>query len=297
MEKVLVLLSTYNGEKYLPEQLASLLNQKNVDLHVLVRDDGSKDKTIDYLASLSDLRVDYYIGENKRAVGSFLDLIQKAPVDYDYYAFCDQDDVWLEDKLEAAVFQLNELDERKPALYYSGQIITDDKLDVLYRHNLDTKRSIKANCIFNQMAGCTAVFNRTLLQELQKYSPKNIYGHDVWCYRVCAALDGNIVVDSEGKILYRQHGDNVVGLQNGIKGKIRRIKDYIFKYNASSYAKEVLKGYSNRLTSEWKDFFENIAEANSSLRGRIRVLTDSQITFNSFTLRVIFLIKVLIGKL
>lgn len=297
MDKVLILLSTYNGEKYLPELFTSVLNQKSVDIHILVRDDGSEDNTIKYLKSLSDSRIDYYIGENKRAVGSFLELIQKAPLDYDYYAFCDQDDVWLEDKMETAILQLNKLDASKPALYYSGQIITDDKLTILYRHDLDTKRSVKANCIFNQMAGCTAVFNMVLLKELKKYTPTNIYGHDVWCYRVCAALGGNIVVESIGHILYRQHDDNVVGLQNGIRGKIKRIKDYIFKYNASSYATEILRGYSDQLMPEWKEYFEKIANSNDSLKIRLKMMMDSQIIFNSLSLKIIFIIKLLIRKL
>lgn len=297
MDKVLILLSTYNGEKYLPELIASLLEQKDVDLHVLVRDDGSKDDTLPYLETIADERVEYYIGQNKRAVGSFLELIQKASLDYDYYAFADQDDVWQKDKVSTAVHKLSSVESKKPSLYYSGQIITDSNLNVLYKHNLDTKRSVKANCIFNQMAGCTAVFNRTLLQELQKYSPKNIYGHDVWCYRVCAALNGNIVVDSEGKILYRQHGDNVVGLQSGLKGKWKTACDYIFKYNASSYAKEILNGYSEQLDEKWKLFFENISRSNSSVKHRMNILKDSEIEFNSFILKIIFYIKVLLKKL
>lgn len=297
MDKVLILLSTYNGEKYLPALIASLLKQKDVDLHILVRDDGSKDNTIPYLKTIADKRVEYYIGQNKRAVGSFLELIQKAPLDYDYYAFADQDDVWQEDKISTAVRKLSSVESKKPALYYSGQIITDSDLNVLYKHNLDTKRSVKANCVFNQMAGCTAVFNKFLLQELQKYSPKNIYGHDVWCYRVCAALDGNIIVDSEGKIFYRQHGDNAVGLQSGLKGKCKTARDYIFKYNASSYAEEILNGYSEQLDERWKLFFENISQSNSSVKHRMNILKDSEIDFNSFVLKIIFYIKVLLKKL
>lgn len=297
MEKVLILLSTYNGEKYLPELLTSLLNQRGVDLHILIRDDGSKDNTIAYLKTVADRRVEFYIGENKRAVGSFLELIQKAPLSYDYYAFCDQDDVWLEDKVSTAVGRLNKVESNRPSLYYTGQIITDRNLKVLYKHNLDTQRSIKANCIFNQMAGCTAVFNDALLQELKKYTPQNIYGHDVWCYRVCAALGGNIIVESEGKILYRQHEDNVVGLQRGIRGKLKTVQDYIFKYNASSYAREILEGYLKELSDEWIVFLQKIVDSNTSFGTRVQMLIDSSICFNSGMLRTIFTIKVLLKKL
>ncbi len=297
MKKVLILLSTYNGEKYLPELIESLLSQKGTELHILVRDDGSKDGTAAYLKKIKDSRVQYYIGENKRAVGSFLELIQKAPLEYDYYAFCDQDDVWLEDKVATAVDQLNDLDAEKPSLYYSGQIITDSELNVLYHHTLDTQRSYKANSIFIQMAGCTAVFNKALLSELKKYVPENIFGHDGWCYRVCAALKGNIIVDSKGKILYRQHGDNVVGLQGGIKGKLKRAKSYIFQHRLSVYAQEILKGYDSQLDENWRSFLQNITQSNSSFKARMCLLKDKEIVFHSASLRMIFILKVILRKM
>lgn len=297
MEKVLILLSTYNGEKYLPELMTSLLAQKGVDFNILIRDDGSKDNTSAYLQTIKDERVEFYIGSNKGATESFLELIQNASLDYDYYAFCDQDDYWLEDKLYTAINKINVLDNNKPLLYYSGQIITDTNLNVLYNHNLDTTRSIKANCIFNQMAGCTAVFNNVLLQELKKYSPKNIYGHDVWCYRVCAALNGDIIVDSEGKILYRQHDKNVVGIKKGVIGKVRTAYNYIFKYNASSYAKEILNGYYEQLNIQWIEFLNNISLSNTSFKFRIKIIMDPEIYFNNIFLKYIFYIKLFLRKL
>jgi hypothetical protein len=147
------------------------------------------------------------------------------------------------------------------------------------------------------MAGCTAVFNQALLQALKKYIPKNVYGHDVWCYRVCAALGGNIVVDSEGRILYRQHGDNVVGLQNGWKGKVIRAKEYIFKYNASSYAEELLAGYADELSDEWVEFLKLIVSSNKSLKLKHQLLKCNAVIFNNKYLRLLFIIKVLIGKI
>ncbi len=297
MKKVLILLSTYNGEKYLPELIKSLLNQKGIYLNILIRDDGSRDGTVAYLKEIKDNRVEYYIGENKRAVGSFLELIQKVPSEYDYYAFCDQDDVWQEDKVVTAVNKLSGFAPEKPSLYYSGQIITDGELNVLYHHRLAVNRSIKANCIFNQLAGCTAVFNQALLMKMKEYVPEHIYGHDVWCYRVCAALKGNIIVESEGKILYRQHGDNVVGLKSGIKGKLHNMKDYIFKYNASSYARELLKGYDGQLDDEWRAFLQRLTQANHSFRSRFRLLTDKGIRFHSAALRITYIVKVILRKM
>ncbi len=297
MKKVLVLLSTYNGEKYLNEQMMSLINQKEVDLDVLIRDDGSQDGTIKYLRELKDERINFWEGENKGVVGSFFELIQRASDKYDFYAFCDQDDVWLEDKISKAVDNLKKFDKSIPSLYYSGQIIVDERMNILYEHNLDIKRSVEANCIFNQMAGCTAVFNNKLLQKLKEYTPSGIYGHDVWCYRVCAALEGNIVVDSKGYILYRQHCNNAVGMRNGVKGKLHRAQKYIFKYSSSDYAREILTGYGEQISERWEKFLSTICYSNCSWQAKYYLINNKNIRFNSGLLRMLFVIKVLTGNM
>ncbi len=295
MNKILILLSTYNGEKYIEEQINSLLAQNNVELDILIRDDKSTDGTIEFLSGLNNEHIKYYLGENKGAVSSYLDLIESASLDYDFYAFCDQDDVWQVDKLESAVAHIGRLEG--PALYYSGQTIVDEKLNIICEHRLNIKRSVYANCIFNQMAGCTAVFNRELLKQLKKYYPEGIYGHDVWCYRVCAAIGGNIFAEETGHILYRQHGNNVVGLQEGLKGKLQRAKKYIFKYNASSYAREIINGYAEQMSKEQYSYFENIKNAPNSLKAKINLLKNNKIIFSDLSLRILFIIKVILGKM
>ena len=102
-EKVLVLMSTYNGEQYLQQQIDSIITQKNVDVELLVRDDGSTDKTIDILKDYQQKGLlSYYAGENLKPQLSFLHLLRHAP-ECKYYAFADQDDVWLEDKLSSGI--------------------------------------------------------------------------------------------------------------------------------------------------------------------------------------------------
>lgn len=298
MDKILVLLSTYNGEKYLINQLESITRQQSVIVDILIRDDGSKDSTVELLEKYSqNTQIKYYVVSNQGAVRSFLELIKVAPLDYTYYAFCDQDDVWENDKLISAVQMMSDFSSETPILYYSGQKITDENLNVMFNHVLDKERSVFANFIFNQMAGCTAVFNRRLLQELKKYTPQNIYGHDVWCYKLCVALCGNIVIESEGHILYRQHGNNVVGLQNSILGKLKRIDDYINKYNASSYASELIKGYGGVISAEWLEYLHLICDSNTSIKAKILLLKDKKIQFHSKLLRGLFIVKTFLGKM
>ena len=109
MEKVCVLMSTYNGEKYLKEQLDSILNQNSIIVDILIRDDGSTDKTLNILDEYNKKynNIRYYTGENLKSAKSFLDLLFTAG-EYDYYSFSDQDDVWDRDKLLVAVSKLKE---------------------------------------------------------------------------------------------------------------------------------------------------------------------------------------------
>lgn len=130
MKTVMVLLSTYNGEKYLKEQIDSVLSQKNVNVNILVRDDGSYDETKTILQKYQDEgKLKWYTGNNLKATYSFLDLLHNTPK-ADYYAFCDQDDVWNENKLIMAINKLENLPKYKPALYTGRLNITDSELNI-----------------------------------------------------------------------------------------------------------------------------------------------------------------------
>lgn len=111
-------MTTYNGEKYLKEQLDSLLKQVGVSVKILVRDDGSTDQTKSILDTYQKKGlIDWYCGEHLNAPRGFLDLINRAP-NADYYAFCDQDDVWDSDKLFIAVNLLSQYDDKLPLLKF-----------------------------------------------------------------------------------------------------------------------------------------------------------------------------------
>lgn len=126
MRNILVLMSTYNGEKYLKEQIDSILAQKNVEVTIRVRDDGSTDGTIRILEEYQKCgKLNWYSSTNMGPAKSFLDLVYNAPLKYDYYAFCDQDDYWKEDKLYKAIERLEHFDD-KPALYHCELEIVDE---------------------------------------------------------------------------------------------------------------------------------------------------------------------------
>ena len=211
MKKVLVLLSTYNGEKYLNEQLESIFAQKGVKVSVLARDDGSNDSTPTILENWkSSHSLLWYTGKNIKPARSFLDLIDNAQ-GYDYYALCDQDDYWLCDKLETAVLAL---EANTAELYYSPTTLVNENLDkinqIAYpKQDFDFYQSI----MYNHFSGCTMVFNEKLRKLIAKSMPKSIVMHDWWIILLCKAAGLKTVYGKESKILYRQHGNNSVGLK------------------------------------------------------------------------------------
>lgn len=169
--KVQIFLSTYNGERYLKAQIDSLLNQQDVEVGILVRDDGSTDRTCEILKQYEEQgKLQFYKGCNLGYAESFLDLI-KQDVYADYYAFCDQDDVWLSTKLICAVQKINDEshDLEKPLLYASALQRVDKNLNRLSIQNFrNLKLSLGAEFTRHRLAGCSFVFNNTLRNLIKK---------------------------------------------------------------------------------------------------------------------------------
>ena len=226
MKKVLVLLSTYNGEKYLKEQIDSVLAQKNTDVSILVRDDGSTDKTLEILEKYKkDGKLEWYTGKNLKPAKSFLNLVRCAETTYDYYAFCDQDDFWYSDKISEAIYEMEKEPTMLPKLCYCNIELVDKNR----RHLDDRKISNRCN-FFDEMLltycvpGCTMVFNRNLLDIVKKHMPTKITMHDCWIYFVCVAVGGRIYSTESIGIQYRQHGGNVIGTNHiSVKNKFKMI--------------------------------------------------------------------------
>ena len=122
-KNVLVLMSTYNGEKYLREQLDSILKSTGVEVNVLVRDDGSTDSTVDILKEYtSSGKLSYYVDKNVGPAQSFRNLVEACDKNYFAYAYADQDDIWGEEKLFVAVSEISDAEKEKvgPILWYCG---------------------------------------------------------------------------------------------------------------------------------------------------------------------------------
>lgn len=235
MKKVQVLLSSYNGEKYIKEQLDSILSQTWTNLEILVRDDGSTDGTTSILKEYADNnKIKLELGKNVGFIKSFLWLVKHAD-NADYYAYSDQDDVWFSDKISMAVEKLEkemtaEKDNNLPILYFSNYDFYDEKLNFIsHAYDLDgTKKPTFRNCLVDCMPlGFNSVFNNVAREMIANNIPNHSCGHDWWTYMVCQGM-GKVIYDNRPTVKYRRTGNNVSpGGADFIKHQIWRIKKFL----------------------------------------------------------------------
>lgn len=227
--RVSVLMSTYQGERFVRQQLESILSQLPPHGQIIVRDDGSRDGTADAVAALDDPRVTLIRGSNLGFGRSFLTLLARVPADADMVMFSDQDDVWLPDKIERAWRHLGELGNQA-GLYGSAQMLVDTALRPLQPTPPWPRAPSLANALTeNIITGCTAALNRPAVALLQRAGvPDGVYFHDWWLYLVVSAF-GTVVYDSQPSLLYRQHGGNVIGHGAGWIGRQRGVLRYLLR--------------------------------------------------------------------
>lgn len=226
---VAILLSTYNGQKYLVEQLDSFLLQSFTNWYLYVSDDGSTDNTLDLLESYCEKlqgRLMIFSGPRKGFGENFLSLINRPEIEADYFAYSDQDDVWKQDKLARAIAWHQSQPVDKPALYGSTTTLVDQDMNVIGASVLFKKPFCFANALIQNVApGNTMVCNRVtrdLLREIGLNS--GVIAHDWLTYMVTSGCGGNVFIDPLSAILYRQHGGNLIGSNSGISAKWVRIK-------------------------------------------------------------------------
>nr|WP_294693530.1 glycosyltransferase [uncultured Blautia sp.] len=246
MDKICVLMSTYNGEKYLIEQIESILTQKDVEVTLVVRDDGSSDSTISILNEYQEQGKLSLISDNCNLgpACSFMKLLYGAE-DFAYYAFADQDDIWRSEKLITAIAMIKD-NEDVPALYCSNQWILEEGKIKGLRFTHKEHGIVQAIC-GNVFSGCTMVFNKKLFDILKQVNNRPSIDvlktrmHDTWVIAV-AECTGVVVYDENSYIEYRIHENNTVGLK---KGKIKRLKCRIINKNyrngRSKLAAELIK--------------------------------------------------------
>lgn len=301
--KIIILMSTYNGEKYLREQIESILalNTENMKIDILVRDDGSEDRTKAILQNYAEKnkQIKWYSGENKGPAKSFIELLNKAK-GYDFYAFCDQDDVWKKDKIKVAIDKMQYTIE-KPTLYFSAVDIVDQNLNKIMKKKWDINFSIENSFIINPAMGCTMILNDKLKKIIcEKDLDFNIEMHDSWIYRVGQSINANIIYDDNSYILYRQHGNNVMGYNVNVS--LRKKLSYFLKKRPKylgKIAEMILFYYENLIDDENKKVLSDIINLSQkhTLKNMKIILSNKNFSTNNKRLDIKFKYDVIFNRI
>lgn len=303
MKKIIVLMSTYNGELYLEEQLQSIINQKFVDnsytVEILVRDDGSKDRTIDILKKYKKKGLlNYYAGENIGWQKSYWHLLKYAN-DADYYAFSDQDDVWFSDKLSRAVERL--LHEGDiPLLYFSDTIRTDKDLHPLKEKKRKPLNFPSISLMVWPPQGCTSVFNCTARRHMIEYDMEkyHVEAHDALAGQIISLL-GKVIYDKQPSMFYRIHEQNTIAgtkQREFIKRTWRFLSDW--EHITSKCAGDLEKVYQDGLAGNSNiHYLHEVAHYRENISNTLRFLNDKAFRIGEFKHDLFLFIKILARKL
>lgn len=229
--KVLVLLPTYNGSRFVEKQIDSILNQSDVNVEILIYDDSSCDNTPDILSSYSDVRISLLpnlkkISTTNSAAVSFYSLILSIPdrKDYAFVALADQDDIWLRTKLSRSIFSLR----KHNASAYSSSVLafwSSGRIQHIRKH----RKASAFNSIYESAGpGCTYVLSRELIQQFKSHIQAHLQDymklafHD-WSIYAFAMNNGfNWFIDPSSTLLYRQHQSNSFGSRSSLPQLLKR---------------------------------------------------------------------------
>ena len=278
-KRVAILLCTYNGSRFLDEQLASIAAQDYPNWTLVVSDDGSTDGTLAVLeawrATLHTPRLTLVQGPARGFVANFLSFITNPLVVADCYAFADQDDVWETDKISRAVTWLDTVDPTVPGLYCARTRLVDSENREIGLSPLFAQKPSFANALVQSIAGGnTMVFNeatRCLLRDACVGS--GVVSHDWWLYMVVTGCGGRIHYDPCPTVRYRQHSDNLVGANRHWRDRLGRIRE-LFRGRFRTWGDQhvsALEKFRLRLTLENRAILQSFAVARN--QGLLRRLT------------------------
>ena len=277
MNKIAILLAVYNGEKYLENQLDSIVNQSFTNWKLYIRDDGSSDKSVqlikEYISRYpSKIQL---ITDNQQNLGScnnFFRLLQSVE-NSEFYMFADQDDVWNKNKIEVSLNSILKIEIsekfKKPILLHTDLEVVDTNLNQISSsfwkyQQMDVKNTNSYNnlLIQNIVTGCTVIFNHKL-KEKMRFLPDNVFVHDWWIALV-ASVFGRIDFIEDKTLKYRQHINNVEGAKKS--GNIHFVKR-LLKLNEVEnglkksvfQAKVFLEMYKDKMTSEQIECFTDFS--------------------------------------
>ena len=296
---ITVLLASYNGERYIEQQLDSLLEQTYGDFKILISDDGSKDGTLgiikDYIKRYPN-KICLLEGEpTGSAKKNFMKLLNAC--NSEYMMFCDQDDYWNKEKIEITYKKMQELEAKRsglPLLVHTDLFVADAGLNIIsesffeYQKISPDRNKLENVLVQNNVTGCTVMINKRLADMLKAKTPQKYIMHD-WWINIIATAFGTVDYINQPTMYYRQHSDNEVGAKNAtgmdfLVSKIKNIgkvkKNY---YDSFSQAKSFAELYKNELSAEQLEIVNAFASlADKNMISKINTINKYGFKKNTF---------------
>ena len=300
--KILVLMSTYNGERYIKEQIDSIISQEKVKVELLIRDDGSNDSTLEILEEYANNfdNIRYWSGGNVGFVNSFSELMKKALDCYstaDYYAFVDQDDVWHSSKLWNACVKLAKYDNSKPCLYQSNSIvINSDGIEQGEFISVDINKFKRgSSMIFGTVQGCGMVFNKAAVYTYNRIPPQKSW-HDRWLYLICFYL-GTSIYDPTPQFYYRIHNNNTLACNVPWYENLKKqVKGFLKHPLHQVMAEEFYLKFYSELSDEDKKIFSVYLSYRYNLLSKAKLIFSSNFKYPYPKGYPLYLLKIILGR-
>ena len=222
--RVCIVLCTKDGGKYLAQQLDSL-TMSSIELDIYVNDDNSTDNTLKILKKFSHKIKQVTERNYGSAAKNFIGTLQSIKNDYDFYAFCDQDDIWHENKIELALDEISKKPQTEPSLYCSRTKLVDENGRAIgYSPNFKKIPCFQNALVQSIAGGNTMLFNKRTKELLDCVDiSKKIVSHDWLTYLLVSSQNGYIYYDAIPHIEYRQHSKNIIGSNNNFFAKLKRL--------------------------------------------------------------------------
>ena len=260
MKKIAIILSTYNGEKFLKEQIDSILNQTYKAFDLIIRDDGSKDTSVNIIEEYikNNANIKLIKEENVGFIKSFYKLLEYAE-DYDYYCFADQDDYWENEKLEFLINELMKVDSNLPGLVYSDSDYYDENMNFIKKGHTNRKASFENSLVECVSQGMTMMINKKTRDLVVQNKSSNSIFHDQWCYMICSGL-GEVKYVPKALVRYRRLDNSVTAEGRGIISVYKwRIKKLLFGKGLKKFKTQIL---------DYKELFDkDLEEEKQKLLG------------------------------
>lgn len=303
--KVVILLATKNGGAFIQEQIDSYWNQTYANWELVVSDDGSTDDTIKILHEFAKRVPQRVVVQQGPQIGfwqNFASLVRSDDIDGDMFAFSDQDDVWFPEKLANAVSWFESRPSDQPALYFTRTELMEEGGAPIGFSPLYTRAPSFQNALVQNIGGGnTMVFNRAARLALLSTPPEvTLVSHDWWTYQIVTGVGGLAYYDPRPSLKYRQHGNNLVGSNIGLKARLIRMKAFgsgrVASWNDLNL--KMLSGVRASFTRRNLATLDDFAEARgASLLRRLHLIRRSGVYRQSTIENIGLLVGALFGRI